>query len=269
VVGDAGRLQQVVWNLLANAVKFTPEGGTVSLALERSGDEVGVTVRDTGEGIEPGFVAHVFERFRQQDETSTRAHGGLGLGLAIVRHLTELHGGRVTVESAGPGRGATFRVVLPAAPDAAASPIPRPAPRSQPAPSLPAGLRVLLVDDDPDTLESVATVLASAGAEVRTAPGAEDGLELLGSWQPDVLVSDVGMPRQDGYELIRRLRALPPERGGRIPALALTAYARGEDGAALLAAGFQRHLAKPVAQDELVAAVGGLMRSPDPDAAVG
>jgi signal transduction histidine kinase/ActR/RegA family two-component response regulator len=261
VAGDAARLQQVLWNLLSNAVKFTPEGGAVTIALAESGDRVVVTVTDTGRGIDAAFLPHVFERFRQEDATSTRAHGGLGLGLSIVRHLTELHGGRVTVESEGLGRGATFRISLPVAPARPAraaagdgSTEPRPA-------IVTPGLRVLLVDDDPDTLETVGTVLATAGAEVRTAASTAEAMDVFGTWLPDVLVSDVGMPGEDGYGLIRRLRALPPERGGRVPAVALTAYARSEDRVRLLAAGFQMHLAKPVEQEEIVAAVNAIAAS--------
>ncbi len=270
VRGDPGRLEQVFWNLLANAVKFTPEGGTVSVTLARRGDTFEVAVSDTGEGIDPAFVPHVFDRFRQQDASSTRTHGGLGLGLSIVRYLAELHGGRVSVESRGRGEGATFRVFLPAV--AAAEPAPGESAmrgHAHRGPALPAGLRVLLVDDDADTLETVGTVLASAGADVRTAPSAEQAMAVFDEWRPDVLVSDIGMPYEDGYALIRRVRALPSERGGQVPALALTAYARSEDCAALLSAGFQRHVAKPVEQAELVAAIGDLVRSPDPDHATG
>ncbi|MEW6267814.1 MAG: ATP-binding protein [Thermodesulfobacteriota bacterium] len=264
VAGDAARLQQVFWNLLSNAVKFTPEGGSVSVSLAEVDGRVEVAVTDTGEGIEPAFLPYVFERFRQQDATSTRAHGGLGLGLSIVRYLTELHGGSVAVASEGPGRGSTFRVSLPvvggrpvrAAPAGAEVHAPRGA-----ATVVSPGLRVLLVDDDPDTLETVGTVLATAGAEVRTAASASEATDVFEHWVPDVLVSDIGMPGEDGYSLIRRLRSLPQDRGGRVPAVALTAYARSEDRVKLLAAGFQMHLAKPVDQAELVAVVNRLAGS--------
>ena len=262
VVGDADRLQQVAWNLLSNAIKFTPEGGRVDVRLARRGAHVELSVADTGRGIAAELLPHVFERFWQADATSTRRHGGLGLGLAIVRHLVELHGGSVAVESAGEGRGTTFRVTLPRlaarAGDAAAE-------RAEPegggdAVAYPRleGLRVLVVDDEPDTAEMLRTLLAECGAEVRMALSAAEALRIVDGWTPSVLLSDIAMPDQDGYALIERIRALDPARGGRVPAIALTAYARNEDRVKATAAGFQVHLPKPVEPAELLAAVARL-----------
>jgi PAS domain S-box-containing protein len=264
VAGDPGRLQQVVWNLLTNAIKFTPPGGRAEVRLARQGEAIEVSVRDTGPGIAPDFLPHVFERFRQADSSTTRAHGGLGLGLAIVRHIVEAHGGTVEAESAGAGQGSTFRVRLPVAqprPRASVAETPRSAPRSAPVlvavPSLQA-LRVLIVDDDRDTLEVVKQLLEQAGADVTTAASAEEALEVLRRGPPDVLLSDIGMPGQDGYELIRRVRQLAPEQGGCIPAAALTAFAHGEHRQQALSAGFQLYLPKPIEPSELTAAVARL-----------
>jgi CheY-like chemotaxis protein len=264
VAGDPGRLQQVVWNLLTNAIKFTPPGGRAEVRLARQGEALEVSVRDTGPGIPPEFLPHVFERFRQGDSSTTRAHGGLGLGLAIVRHIVEAHGGTVEAESAGPGQGSTFRVRLPLAqprPRARDADAPRPAPRAAPVlvavPSLQA-LRVLIVDDDRDTLEVVKQLLEQAGADVTAAASAEEALEELRRAPPDVLLSDIGMPGQDGYELIRRVRQLAPEQGGRVPAAALTAFAHGEHRQQALSAGFQLYLPKPIEPSELTAAVARL-----------
>jgi signal transduction histidine kinase len=255
VLGDPTRLQQVFWNLLANAVKFTPEGGEVGVRLARGGGQAVVTVRDTGVGVRPDFLAHVFERFSQADASTTRRYGGLGLGLAIVRHLVELHGGTVTAESAGEGRGATFAVrlpALPARPAAADGGAGRPPGRGA------GGLRVLVVDDEPNTREMLALVLSGCGAEVTTVASAREALEALPRVRPDVLISDLAMPGEDGYALIRRVRALPAEEGGRVPAVALTAYALAEDRARALSAGFQLHLPKPVDPAELAAVVENL-----------
>ncbi|HUL60881.1 MAG TPA: ATP-binding protein [Anaeromyxobacteraceae bacterium] len=264
VMGDPGRLQQVVWNLLSNAIKFTPPGGRVEVRLEPEGGEVAIRVRDTGAGIDPAFLPHVFERFRQADASSTRVHGGLGLGLAIVRHLVEAHGGTVGAESDGPGKGAAFTVRLlagaphqrTALPDAA-----RPAPvlpvDERPLASLLA-LRVLVVDDDPDTLEVVGQVLAAAGAHVVPARSAGEALEAIEVSRPDVLVSDIGMPGEDGYALIRKVRGLAPEHGGRVPAAALTAYTHAEDRREALLAGYQLYLPKPIEPSELTAAIARL-----------
>ena len=264
--GDPARLQQVVWNLLSNALKFTPAGGGVEARVRRAGSQLEVAVSDTGQGIGPEFLPHVFERFRQADMGTTRRHGGLGLGLAIVRHLVELHGGTVRAESEGEGRGSTFTVRLPVravhgegrAPACAEEPA-RPGVFAAPA-AAPAleGVKVLVVDDEPDARRLLTEVLSRRGAEVLTAASAAEALEVLQTWRPDVLLSDVGMPDGDGYELIRRVRQLPEGRGGRTPAAALTAYAGPGDRALALASGFQLHVAKPVEPDELAAAVAGL-----------
>jgi signal transduction histidine kinase/CheY-like chemotaxis protein len=260
VAGDPGRLQQVVWNLLSNAIKFTPPGGRVEIRLAREGDEVTIRVRDTGAGIAEDFVPHLFERFRQADSSSTRVHGGLGLGLALVRHLVEAHGGAVSATSDGPGRGAAFTVRLPVTP---ARPrrgeVARQAPRGELRPL--AGLervRVLVVDDDPDTLEVVRQVLEAAGALVTSVGSAGAALAALSSRPPDVLLSDLGMPGEDGLTLIRKVRSLEPSHGGRVPAAALTAYTQAEDRTEALLAGFQVYLAKPVEPSELTAAVARL-----------
>ncbi len=262
VWGDPARLQQVVWNLLSNAVKFTPAGGAVDIRLERSGGDAVVTVADTGQGIEPEFLPHAFERFRQADSGSTRAHGGLGLGLAIVRHLVELHGGTVHADSAGPGRGATFSVRLPITvrPPHRARGRPRPSPAGgRPTRSRTlARLRVLVVDDDADTRDVLRVVLSAAGAEVAEAASVAEALDRLDAWRADALVGDIGMPGEDGYALIRRVRARAPGRGGRLAAVALTAYARGDDHRRVLEAGYDRHLAKPVDPERLVAVLAEL-----------
>ncbi|HEY0082307.1 MAG TPA: ATP-binding protein [Pyrinomonadaceae bacterium] len=258
VSGDAGRLRQVVWNLLSNAVKFTPEGGRVEVRLERDGSRARVAVSDTGKGIAPDFLPHVFERFRQADAKTTRAFDGLGLGLAIVRHLVEAHGGTVRAESPGEGLGTTFSIYLPLlavrAGDAGRiDPVGlRPAARASE--SL-RGVRVLAVDDNSDTRDLIEAVLGRCGAEVRSSASAAEALSVLREWKPDVLLSDIGMPQEDGYELMRRVRALDASHGGCVPAAALTAYARDEDRSLTLAAGFQMHLVKPVNPAELIAAV--------------
>ncbi|HEX8291161.1 MAG TPA: ATP-binding protein [Pyrinomonadaceae bacterium] len=285
VTGDPARLQQVVWNLLANAVKFTPPGGEVRASVERLLTHVRVEVSDTGQGILPEFLPYAFDRFRQADMGTTRQHGGLGLGLAIVRHLVEAHGGSVHAYSAGEGQGATFTVDLPlpiggepAAPRAeapaaqaggTASPGQPQAPPSagekaeEVLPPL-AGLRVLAVDDDADTLEMLTLFLRRAGAEVASAGSAAAALETLERFRPDVLVADIGMPEVDGYELLRRVRALTPERGGLTPAIALTAYAGETDRVRALRSGFQAHLPKPVEPDDLIKAVTSLAGSAAP-----
>ncbi|WP_242345156.1 hybrid sensor histidine kinase/response regulator [Anaeromyxobacter terrae] len=262
VSGDPGRLQQVVWNLLSNAIKFTPPGGRVEIRLARAEGEVAISVRDTGAGIDPTFLPHLFERFRQADSSSTRAHGGLGLGLALVRHLVEAQGGSVSAASEGPGRGATFTVRLPISPlrtrRAAAAAAPPAAPRElRPLAGL-ERVRVLVVDDDPDTLDVVRQVLETAGALVTAAASVREALAALSVRPPDVLLSDLGMPGEDGYALIRKVRSLEAARGGRVPAAALTAYTQAEDRAEALLAGFQIYLAKPVEPAELTAAVARL-----------
>ncbi len=258
VHGDAGRLQQVVWNLLSNAVKFTPRGGRVDVRLAADGDELELTVRDTGSGISQAFLPHVFERFRQADGQPTRAHGGLGLGLAIVRHLVEAHGGRVRAESAGDGQGATFVVCLPRYGVAASADDTGAAARSLPRERL-RGRRVLMVDDDADTRSALGAILTNAGAELRDAESAAAAMEVLRAWRPDLLVSDLGLPDEDGYTLMRRIRALAPSAGGNVPAVALTGYARAADRARCIEAGFQRHVVKPVDPVELIDVVATVL----------
>ena len=267
VLGDAGRLQQVIWNLLSNATKFTPRGGTIEVRLGGDERNVTVAVTDTGQGISADFLPFVFDRFRQADGSTTRRHGGLGLGLAIVRHLVEMHGGGVTVQSAGENRGSTFTVQLPrVAHHSLSQTSPAPVVRPQPGPSgaeLLSGVRVLVVDDQPDTLEFLAVALQQQGAEVATAPSAAAALHQLVQAPPDVLISDIAMPGGDGYYLVHELRALQGTQKTRagIPAIALTAFARAADAEAALRAGFQRHLAKPVDVAELAATVAVLARA--------
>ena len=264
VSGDPNRLQQIVWNLLSNAIKFTPKDGKVQVILERVNSHIEVSVADSGVGIEPKFIAHVFERFRQQDSSTTRRYGGLGLGLSIVKHLVELHGGTVRVQSAGEGRGATFSVLLPiaivhrAAASSRAHPkTPDAAPRDITTVDL-SGITILVVDDQPDARNLVARVLSDCGARVLSAGSAEEALALVESERPDVLVSDIGMPDVDGYELLRRVRALGAARGGKVPAIALTAFARSEDRTRALRAGFMVHVSKPVEPSELIASVASV-----------
>jgi len=262
ISGDADRLQQVIWNLLSNAIKFTPEGGRVEIGLERAGASIEIKVSDTGRGIEPEFLPYVFDRFRQADVTAARMQGGLGLGLAIVRHLVELHGGMVKAESGGCGKGATFTVILPLAEGAPTRPSEQ---RRAPATSEPSAgqecppalddLRVLVVDDEADTVEFLKAVLERCGAEVTAAASAREALHIFAEVKPDMLISDLGLPGEDGYSLIRKVRALGREQGGRIPAIALTAYVREEDRVKAFQSGYQMHLAKPVWPDELTAIV--------------
>jgi PAS domain S-box-containing protein len=262
VSGDPDRLQQVVWNLLSNAIKFTPCGGKVQVRSRQVASRVEICVSDSGQGIEPEFLPHVFDRFRQADGTSTRRHGGLGLGLAIVRHLVELHGGTVQAESAGAGKGATFTVSLPVRAVQPAPVIERSSLLTRPPgdigqPSL-AGLSVLVVDDEADARELIATVLEQAGARAITAASVDEALVRVVRDRPDVLLTDIGMPGADGYTLLQKIRELAPEQGGSIPAAALTAYSRIEDARRAFAAGFLRHVAKPVEPAFLVAQVAAL-----------
>ena len=273
VKGDPARLQQVVWNLLANAVKFTPKGGRVQVVLERVNSHLEVVVSDTGAGIRPEFLPHVFDRFRQADASSTRQYGGLGLGLSIVKHLTELHGGSVRAKSPGEGMGATFTVMLPLmvmheSDTAAAAGEPPQAPRLHPrstaqesnpcgVPDL-AGVRVLVVDDEPDARELIRRLLERCRVDVLTAGSAAEAMELFRRHRPDVLLSDIGMPGRDGYALMRDVRRLPAADGGRTPAVALTAFARSEDRTRAMLAGYHVHLAKPIESAELVATVASL-----------
>ena len=256
VLGDSARLQQVVWNLLSNAVKFTPAGGQVNIRLEHIGSQAQIQVLDTGKGIPQDFLPHVFEYFRQADSTTTRKFGGLGLGLAIVRHLVELHGGTVAVDSPGEGQGAMFTVLLPLLP----SPPPTPQDNLQARPMAHlTGLQILIVDDEPDIRVLVAFILEQAGATVSVAASASEALSLVAQSVPDILVCDIGMPKMDGYMLMRELRTFLPEQGGEIPAIALTAYAGEYDQKQALAAGFQQHLSKPIEPEELVRAISTLV----------
>jgi len=266
VWGDSDRLQQVVCNLLSNAIKFTPEGGRVEVRLERGTGEfetrpyVQITVSDTGKGISGDFLPYVFERFRQADSTSQRSYKGLGLGLAIARHLVELHGGTIQAESQGEGQGATFTVNLPihegSSGEAGAAGAAQGELTHHPSPL--AGVRILVVDDEAEILELLSTILQEDGAEVTAVDSVDEALELLEDLKPDVLVSDIAMPGKDGYVLIRKVKELEVELGTRIPAIALTAYARVEERRQALLAGFQIHLTKPVKSTELVAAVASL-----------
>jgi signal transduction histidine kinase/ActR/RegA family two-component response regulator len=265
VSGDPGRLQQVVGNLLANAVKFTPDGGRVEVRVERAGTIARIIVADTGNGISPDFLPFIFERFRQADTTSTRKQKGLGLGLAIARQIVELHGGAIEASSDGEGRGSTFKVTLPLLVSPGLSPVvaeERPAH----APTLD-GIAVLVVDDEEDAREAMAVLLGQAGARVISAPGALEALDALDRERPDVLLSDIAMPGEDGYALIRRVRARPADSGGRIPAAALTAYATIEDRAKAIRAGFDEHIPKPVDPARLIGAVALLVESARPDPA--
>ena len=254
VQGDFERLQQVFWNLLSNAVKFTEPGGTIEISGQRTGSELTVRVRDTGRGISRENLATIFERFRQIDSSTTRNKGGLGLGLAIVRSLVEAHGGSVSADSAGPGTGTTFTVKLLASVEVLAG-------TRSPSDQMPVvrrplrGVRVLIVDDEQDARDVIADVMTEAGADVTKAGSAAEAFQLLQLDPPHLLISDIGMPNEDGYQLLRRIRALPPEKGGDVPAIALTAYARQEDIRAAAEAGFQLHLAKPVKTEKLLEAI--------------
>ncbi|MDB5033968.1 MAG: domain S-box [Chlorobi bacterium] len=260
VMGDPNRLQQVIWNLLSNAIKFTPAGGEVEVRLERDGGRALIVVSDTGQGISPEFMPYVFDRFRQADGTITRKHGGLGLGLAIVRHLLDLHGGTVRAESAGPGEGSTFTVALP---------IVRLPERADPAGAAPDihlaeastlhGVRIVVVDDEPDTLEMLSTTLRQSGATVSAVSSAARALMAIEHSMPDLLVSDIGMPDEDGYSLIRKVRGLSGVRWKDLPAVALTAYAGAEDRRRAIEAGYQRHVTKPVEPAELITVIASLI----------
>jgi PAS domain S-box-containing protein len=261
LLGDSKRLQQVIWNLLTNAIKFTPNHGRIVISAARVNSHVEIAVRDSGRGIAASFLPFLFERFRQADASTTRTHGGLGIGLSLVKQLVELHGGTVRAESPGEGLGATFTIYLPVAalhheppepPESAASAEVK---NESAQPDL-HGIRVLAIDDDQDSLDVIERILRGRGAEVATAASVEAALEQVVSFKPDVLLSDIGMPGHDGYEFIRRVRALPE--GASIPAAALTALARSEDRTRALTAGFQNHVSKPVASAEIVATVHSL-----------
>ena len=268
ISGDAARLQQIVWNLLSNAVKFTPKGGHVAVRVEAVQSHAQIRVTDTGKGIEPAFLPHIFERFQQADSSTTRREGGLGLGLAIVRHLVELHGGTVEAESAGPGTGATFVVKLPLPALTPTRYAPGDLPHddvgaAQSAEAFPSldTLHVLVVDDDVDARDAVAAALEGCGATVTVAGSAAEALSQLERGTPNVLVSDIAMPVEDGVTLISRIRELGTD-PTQLPAIALTAYAGAADRARMLAAGYQAHLTKPIEARDLVAAVGRFARQP-------
>jgi CheY-like chemotaxis protein/nitrogen-specific signal transduction histidine kinase len=258
VMGDAARLQQVVWNLLSNAVKFTPQRGQVAITLAWDETHAQIQVTDTGKGISSDFLPYVFEHFRQEDGATTRKFGGLGLGLAIVRQIVELHGGTVAVDSLGEGQGATFTVRIPLAPGSHELPA-----IEQPSDSTGdlSGIHVLVVDDDADSRDFVAFVLEQAGAIVTSVASATKALQAFSQAVPEIVVSDIGMPEMDGYMLMRQIRSLPLEQGGQIPAIALTAYAGEIDLQQALAAGFQRHLAKPIDPEAVIAIVTELVCS--------
>ncbi|MBV9959753.1 MAG: response regulator, partial [Acidobacteria bacterium] len=261
VAGDPNRLQQVFWNVFSNAVKFTPRGGQVTIRTRRVEGHIEIRVTDTGQGIRKDFLPYVFDRFRQADSSTTREHGGLGLGLAIVRHLVEMHGGTVRAESEGEGAGATFTLTLPLvcqradAPEQAEDAFAAPREKT---PARLAGLRVLVVDDEPDTLEIMKAMLERCAAQVTTAPSVSEALRALEELWPDVLVSDIGMPVEDGYDLIRKVRRMELARGARLPAIALTAYTREEDRTRSLAEGYQEYLPKPVDPFELIQMIARL-----------
>jgi CheY-like chemotaxis protein len=267
VYADADRLQQVVWNLLSNAIKFTPEKGQVTVTLESDSSQTKIVVSDTGKGISSDFLPFVFERFRQADGSSTRMHGGLGLGLSIVRHLVELHGGSVEVESRGEGAGTTFTVRLPLwetqankIADFKSDDLPANGSGAEKFDSADnhvkvKGLRILIVDDETDTLDLLVAALGQKGVEVKAETRVKDALETIKEWQPDIIVSDIAMPEEDGYSLIKKLRDLPSEQGGAIPAIALTAYVGVKERTRVLESGFQMYVPKPVEPSELLSAI--------------
>ncbi|WP_332876405.1 hybrid sensor histidine kinase/response regulator [Massilia sp. S19_KUP03_FR1] len=269
IAGDPARLQQVIWNLLSNAIKFTPGGGTVNIELAQQAGQVQITVRDTGVGIRPEFITHVFERFRQADASTTRRHGGLGLGLSIVKHLIEQHGGTVRAESEGEGLGASFTIELPAAtPSSSPARSARAMMIRTPAPSSGEftlrdlhGVNVLVVDDDRDARELIFRILSDCQANVRIAGSAREAVDAMRASPPDLLISDLGMPEVDGFELLAWVRQLGRDHGGEVPAVALTAFARSEDRLRALEAGFSAHISKPVEPSELIAVVASLVGS--------
>ena len=266
VTGDPNRVQQIVWNLISNAIKFTPRGGKVQVTLERVNSHVELSVSDSGQGIDPEFLPHVFERFSQADLSATKSHTGLGLGLAIVKNLTELHGGSVRAKSAGLGMGSTFIIALPIS---VVRSLNGGEQRQHPATAIETafvsspdlgGIKVMVVDDDLDALELVRRVLEGCKARVTSCSSAAQCLEAVSDCRPDVLITDIGMPHADGYSLVRALRALPREKGGETPAVALTAFARSEDRRRAMLSGFDMHVSKPVEPGELVAVVARMAR---------
>jgi signal transduction histidine kinase/CheY-like chemotaxis protein len=264
ISGDSNRLQQVFWNLLSNAIKFTPKGGKIEIIVEQVGSYLEIKINDSGMGISPEFMPYVFDRFRQADPSLTRQYGGLGLGLAIVKQLVELHGGTVRAESAGMGKGASFTVNLPLAAVSLSTngkkePLSVKRSPCERENLLLSGIKVLVLDDEPDARDLVKQILIHCQASVIAVGTAREGLELLGTERPDVIISDIGMPEKNGYQFIREVRSLPAERGGKIPAIALTAFARLEDRITAMAAGYQEYLTKPVEPQELVAAIDKLL----------
>ena len=277
--GDPHRLQQIVWNLVSNAIKFTPEGGSVTVQLTRLDKQIDITVSDTGKGISSEFLPYVFDRFRQADSTTTRTHGGLGLGLSIVRHLVEMHGGTISATSSGQGEGATFTISLPSIADQYIEPLPIQTDHSQEeyassffpitsdssnheTPDLTA-ISILIVDDDLDSSEMLKIILTNYGAEIRTAESAKAAMNTLESWTPKVIVSDIGMPNEDGYSLIQQIKDLEHTRGVKIPSIALTGYAGKQNQDLILAAGFQTHFSKPVDIDGLIHTITNLATTTD------
>ena len=264
VAGDFERLQQVVWNLLSNAIKFTPKGGRVQVVLERVNSHIEIRVSDTGRGVKPEFLPFIFDRFSQSEPSTTRTHGGLGMGLAISKAIMELHGGTITAYSEGEGKGSTFAISIPIMPvNKQQLPLDRVHPRawteiSVECPPEISGLKILVVDDDSDTCDMIRAVLEQCGGQVHTATDADAALDAFSTWKPAVLISDIGLPEVDGYELLRRIREHEKHSGSRVPAVALTAFARIEDRVKALAAGYQMHVAKPVEPGELLAIVASL-----------
>jgi PAS domain S-box-containing protein len=263
ISGDPARLQQVLWNLLTNALKFTPKGGRVQVVLERVNSHLEISVNDSGQGIAPDFLPHVFDRFRQADASTTREQRGLGLGLAIVKNLIELHGGSVRAKSPGPSKGSTFTLVLPVV----TAHIDADADRQHPRAAIGEvvdeklnleGVRVLAIDDEADARHLIKRILGGCGAHVETADSGAAALRYLRRTKPDVLIADIGMPSEDGYTVLRNIRQLPTEEGGNVPAIALTAFARSEDRRRAVLSGFQMHIAKPVEPSELIAMVASL-----------
>ncbi len=265
--GDSARLQQVLWNILSNAIKFTPKEGRIGVRCERADSNVMIVVEDSGVGIEPEFLPFVFERFRQADATSERSYGGLGLGLSIVRNIVELHGGSVSAESEGKGHGATFTVTLPIRQTAQIAKEANSAQRISETPSRSAasegarldGVRVIVVDDDVDTRDLLKVALGNSGAEVKTCTSSAEALSILKTWKADCLVSDIGMPGEDGYDLMKKVRALKESEGGKIPAIALTGFAAVGDKTRSNAAGYQVHLSKPVILTKLTSEISRLI----------
>jgi CheY-like chemotaxis protein/two-component sensor histidine kinase len=255
IAGDPARLQQIVWNLLSNAIKFTPEGGQVSVRVRRAGADAEIAVADTGVGIRPDALPHIFDRFQQADQSITRRFGGLGLGLSIVKHLVELHGGSVTARSGGIGQGATFMIMLPSSATSDRVPADAASEETPPPRESLTSLRILVVEDEPDTCEFLERFLRGYGADIIVAHSAAEARSKLADEQVDLIVSDIGLPDVDGYDLMQQIRQLPANAGGATPAVALTAYARTEDRTRAFRAGYQAHLAKPIEPAELVATI--------------